>query len=200
MAGALIVKHSGKPKLAANLLLAAIAVASLTALAWPVLPWSVGPREVPTRAGVVIRALEDARDSPRVGGQAPDFEWTTPAGRLRRLSELRGRTVLVNFWATWCEPCREEMPALDRAAQADARLVVLALDLDESAETIDGFIESYRIAKIEPILDAGKKMATRYGVVGLPTTFFIGPDGIIRHLEIRGMDDAIIRAGLEKSR
>ena len=189
-----------KPGLAANLLLLGIAAASIVALAWPVLPWSTGPQEVPTRAGVVLRAIDDPADSPRIGGQAPDFEWTTPAGKTQRLSDLRGRTVVVNFWATWCEPCREEMPALDRAAQADPRLAVLALDLDESADKIDGFIASYRIEKVEPILDAGKKMATRYGVVSLPTTFFIGPDGVVRHLEIRGMDDAILQAGLERSR
>ena len=189
-----------KPALAANLLLAAIAVASLVALAWPVLPWSTGQQDIPTRAGVVLRAIDGPADFPRIGGQAPDFEWTTPAGRTQRLSDLRGRTVVVNFWATWCEPCREEMPALDRAAKADPQLAVLALDLDESADKIDGFIASYRIEKVEPILDAGKKMATRYGVVSLPTTFFIGPDGIVRHLEIRGMDAAIIQAGLALAR
>ena len=200
MAGAAIVTRRDHPRLFANVVLAAIAAASLVALAWPALPWSAASREVPTRAGVVLRAIEDAGDSPRVGGRAPDFEWSTPAGQLRRLSELRGRTVVVNFWATWCEPCREEMPALDRAAQADATVVVLALDLDESAEKIDAFIDSYRIVKVEPILDAGKKMATRYGVVALPSTFFVGPDGIVRHLEIRGMDEAMIRAGVEKAR
>lgn len=200
MAGATIVSRPATPKLVANILLATIALASLTALAWPVLPWSTGPRDVPTRAGVVLRAIDRDGDSPRVGGQAPDFEWTTPTGQLRRLSDLRGRTVVVNFWATWCAPCREEMPALDRAAQADPALAVLALDLDESAEKVDGFIESYRITRAEPILDAGKKVATRYAVVGLPTTVFIGPDGIVRHLEIRGMDETTIRAGLERSR
>ena len=188
------------PRLAAHVLLGAIAVASVVALAWPALPWSAGSGEIPTRAGVVLRAIDGAADSPRIGGQAPDFEWTLPGGRTQRLSDLRGRTVVLNFWATWCEPCREEMPALDRAAQADPALAVLALDLDESADKIDGFIAAYRITQVEPILDAGKKMATRYGVVGLPTTFFIGPDGVVRHLEIRGMDAAIIRAGIEKAR
>ena len=200
MSTAVAARRPGRPRLAANLLLLAVALASLTALAWPVLPWSTGPREVPTRAGVVLRAIDRDGDSPRLGGQAPDFEWTTPAGQLRRLSELRGRTVVVNFWATWCAPCREEMPALDRVARSDPKLVVLAIDLDESAGKVDGFLESYRIGTAEPIIDAGKKVATRYAVVGLPTTFFIGPDGTVRHLEIRGMDDAVIRAGLERSR
>ncbi len=193
-------KRAPGSRLVANVLLAAIALASLTALAWPLLPWRVDPPEVATRTGVVLRAIDRAGDSPRLGGVAPDFEWTTPAGQLRSLSGLRGRTVVVNFWATWCEPCRAEMPALDRAAAAVPGLVVLALDLDESAEKVDRFIDSYRIVTAEPILDAGKKVATRYGVVGLPTTFFIGPDGIVRHLEMRGMDDAIIRSALERSR
>lgn len=193
-------RRARDPRLFANVALGLIALASVVALAWPALPWSGATGEVPTRAGVVLRAIDGPADSPRIGGQAPDFEWTAPGGKTQRLSDLRGRTVVLNFWATWCEPCREEMPALDRAAQADPALAVLALDLDESADKIDGFIASYRIQKVAPILDAGKKMATRYGVVGLPTTFFIGPDGVVRHLEIRGMDDAIIRAGIEKAR
>ena len=213
MAGVAIARRPGRPRLLANLVLAAIALASVTALLWPVLPLG-GPREAPVRAGVVLRTVDDPAAFPRLGGVAPDFEWATPAGSVRRLTELRGRTVVLNFWATWCEPCREEMPALDRAAAAtaapieqspeqqfaDPTLVVLALDLDENAGKIDGFLESYGIRRLEAILDAGKKVATRYGVVGLPSTFFIGPDGTVRHLEIRGMSAAIIADGVAKAR
>ena len=199
MAGAAITAPSGRPRLLANLVLAAIAIASVAALLWPALPLA-GPREAPVRAGVVLRTLDDPATFPRLGGIAPDFEWVTPAGPIRRLSELRGRTVVVNFWATWCEPCREEMPALDRAAAADPTLVVLALDLDEDAAKIDAFLDSYGIRRLEAVLDAGKKVATRYGVVGLPSTFFIGPDGIVRHLEMRGMSDAVIAGGIAKAR
>lgn len=199
MAGVAVARRPGRPRLLANLVLAGIAIASVVALLWPLLPFS-GPREVPVRAGVVLRTVDDPVAFPRLGGVAPDFEWVTPAGSVRRLSELRGRTVVVNFWATWCEPCREEMPALDRAAAADPALVVLALDLDEDAAKIDGFLESYGIRRLEAILDAGKKVATRYGVVGLPSTFFIAPDGTVRHLEIRGMSDAVIAAGIAKAR
>lgn len=199
MAGVAIARRPGSPRLLANLVLAAIALASVTALLWPVLPLG-GPREAPVRAGVVLRTVDDPTAVPRPGGTAPDFEWVTPAGSTHRLTELRGRTVVVNFWATWCEPCREEMPALDRAAAADPTLVVLALDLDEDAGKIDRFLESYGVGRLEAILDAGKKVATRYGVVGLPSTFFIGPDGTIRHLEIRGMSDAVIASGIAKAR
>ena len=199
MAGAAIAARPGRPRLLANLLIVAITLASLVALAWPSLPFA-GPRETPVRAGVVLRTVDDPAAFPRLGGAAPDFEWVTPAGATRRLGELRGRTVVVNFWATWCEPCRDEMPALDRAAAADPTLVVLALDLDEDATKIDRFLESYGIRRLEAVLDAGKKVATRYGVVGLPSTFFIGPDGIVRHLEIRGMSDAVIASGIAKAR
>ena len=199
MAEAAIAAPSGRARLSANLALAAIALASVAALLWPALPLA-GPREAPVRAGVVLRTVDHPAAFPRLGGVAPDFEWITPAGSIRRLTELRGRTVVLNFWATWCEPCRDEMPALDRAAAADPTLVVLALDLDEDATKIDRFLESYGIRRLEAVLDAGKKVATRYGVVGLPSTFFIGPDGIVRHLEIRGMSDAVIAGGIAKAR
>ena len=199
MAGVMATVRRDRPRLAANAVLGLIAVASLIALAWPALPWGAASGERPAQAGVIIRTIAAAEDSPRIGGQAPDFEWATPAGSLRRLSELRGRPVVVNFWATWCEPCREEMPALDRAA-TDPDLVVIALDLDESADKVDGFLTSYGIRRLVPVIDAGKKVATRYGVVSLPTTFFIGRDGTVRHLEIRGMDDSLISAGVAKAR
>jgi len=199
MMGVAIARRPRPSRLLANLLLVAIALVSVAAVLWPVQPFA-GPREAPVRAGVVLRTVDDPAAFPRLGGVAPDFEWATPAGSVRRLTELRGRTVVVNFWATWCEPCREEMPALDRAAAADPTLVVLALDLDEDASKIDGFLDSYGILRLEAILDAGKKVATRYGVVGLPSTFFIGPDGTVRHLEIRGMSDAVIASGIAKAR
>ena len=198
MTGAVIVSRPGRQRLLANLVLAGIAIASVVALLWPLLPVD-GPRETPVRAGVVLRTVDDPAAFPRIAGVAPDFEWISPAGATRRLSQLRGKTVVLNFWATWCEPCREEMPALDRAA-ADPTIAVLALDLDESAVKVDEFLDSFAIRRLEAILDAGKKVATRYGVVSLPTTFFIGPDGTVRHLEIGGMDDAMIRAGIARAR
>lgn len=180
--------------------LVAIGVASSMALLWPALPFNAASGEVPTRAGVVLRTIDDPQALPRVGHPAPDFEWVAPDGQVQRLSSLRGRTVLVNFWATWCKPCLEEMPALDRAAAADPKLAVLAMDLDESAEKVDGFFASYGLERVVPILDVGKRVTLRYGVVSLPSTFFVGPDGVVRHLEIRGMDDSLIQAGLAKAR
>ena len=198
MADAVAARRPGGSRLAANLALAALALAALLALLWPVLPLP-SSRETPVGAGVVLRTIDDPAAVPRIGGVAPDFEWISPAGATRRLSQLRPKTVVVNFWATWCEPCREEMPALDRAA-ADPTIAVLALDLDESAVKVDEFLDSFAIRRLEVVLDAGKKVATRYGVVSLPTTFFIGPDGTVRHLEIGGMDDATIRAGIARAR
>lgn len=196
---AVAVRSASRPRLFANLALGLIALASLVALLWPYLPGRP-PAEIPVAAGVVLRLIEDpAPATPRVGGVAPDFEWVTPAGDLRRLSTLRGRTVVLNFWATWCEPCREEMPALDRVA-ADPAVAVVAVDLDESAAKVDGFLAAYGLARLEAVIDPGKKVALRYGVVGLPTTFFIDAAGVIRHLEIRGLDERSIRAGIARAK
>lgn len=183
------------------LVLVGLALASAVALVWPSLPWSGAGSEVPARAGVVVRTIDlPGGSEPRVNGVAPDFEWVTPAGELKRLTDLRGSTVVINFWATWCEPCLEEMPALDRVAASEPQLTVLALDLDESADKVDGFIDSYGLTHIVPVIDAGKKVFTSYGVVSLPSTFFIAPDGRVKHLEIRGMDERVIREGLLKAR
>lgn len=179
--------------------LVAIGVLSAAALVWPALPWNANS-EVPIRAGVVLRTLDEPRALARIGHVAPGFEWVAPSGETRRLSDLRGRAVVINFWATWCEPCRREMPALDRAAADDPSVAVLALDLDESADKVDAFLESYGIDRLVPIIDAGKRVALRYDVLSLPSTFFVAPDGVVRHIEIRGMDDAAIRAGLAKAR
>lgn len=117
---------------------------------------------------------------------APDFELRSLDGGTVRLSEFRGQTVILNFWATWCPPCRTEMPEFDAAYReyqaAGGGLVVLAVDdlaTDSEAEVRD-FIEELGVAF--PVLfdTSTSEVAKRYGVVGRPSTFFIDPDGTLR--------------------
>ncbi|HET8569873.1 MAG TPA: TlpA disulfide reductase family protein [Candidatus Limnocylindria bacterium] len=184
-----------RPAVVTSAALVLIAAASAVAVAWPSLPFAApAPAQ---RVAVVTRQLGDG--PPAVGRTAPDLEWAMPDGTLRRLSDLRGATVIVNFWATWCEPCREELPALDRVARS-GQATVLAVDVDESPEKIDAFLASLRLDSVTAILDTGSATAKRWGVIGLPTSFFIGPDGVIRHVEMRGMDEQVIREGLAKAR
>ena len=117
---------------------------------------------------------------------APDFELRSLDGGTVRLSEFRGQTVVLNFWATWCPPCRTEMPEFDAAYRehqaAGGGLVVLAVDdlATDSESEVRDFIDELGVAF--PVLfdTSTSEVAKRYGVVGRPSTFFIDPDGTLR--------------------
>jgi len=188
------------PRAIAALVLGAIAFASLVALLWPALPFSQAPLGQ-VRVNVITRQIEASGSGGVVGKPAPDFEWATPDGRTQRFSDLRGAPVVVNFWATWCVPCREEMPALERVAKSDSAARFLAVDLDEDGERIRGFFDRLGIEALVPMLDVNAQAARRFGVVSLPITFFVDAGGVVRDLEVGGpMTDARIRAGLAKAR
>ena len=107
------------PRWIAAIIIGAIALASLTALLWPLLN---KPPTV-TDAGVIRAQIEADGAAGRIGAIAPDFEWTGTDGQTLRLSSYRGKVVVVNFWATWCPPCREELPALQRVAASEASAI-----------------------------------------------------------------------------
>jgi thiol-disulfide isomerase/thioredoxin len=112
------------------------------------------------------------------GATAPDFAMILDDGSHLTLSDLRGRPVVINFWATWCGPCRLEMPELMRAAAEDPDLVMLAVNVQESQETVAPFANDF--AMITPVvLDLDGSIQTLYGVRGLPTTYFIDKSGRI---------------------
>jgi peroxiredoxin len=152
-----------------------------------------------TRTPTVVEArgpLDDAKLE--VGAPAPDFELRTLDGREVRLSSLRGKIVVVNFWASWCLPCREEMAEFQRATRAHeaaADLVVLAVDylpLDAESD-VRRFLETRASELGAPlafpvVLDTRDgKVAERYGVAprgakqaALPVSFFIDRNGVLR--------------------
>ncbi|HUQ16411.1 MAG TPA: TlpA disulfide reductase family protein [Candidatus Saccharimonadales bacterium] len=176
-----------------------IALASLAALLWPVLPFNDRARSAPTRVGVITASIEAPDTAPVVGRQAPDFRWIDPDGRTRSLGSLRGTPVVLNFWATWCVPCRTELPAMERVAAERREVTFLAIDLDEDGGKVRDFFDSLGIVTLQPIIDLNGTQAKRYGVVGLPTTLFIGPDGVIRQITIDAMTDDTLRSGLAKA-
>lgn len=189
------------PRLVTAISVGAIALGSLVALVWPLLPFADGTFSGQTRVGIVTRTIDSPDAAGIVGRPAPDFEWVTATGSTTKLSDLRGGPVVVNYWATWCLPCRQEMPALERAARADDRTRFIAVDLDEDGGRIRSFFDQLALERLQPVLDRGAQTARRFGVVSLPTTFFIGADGVVRHVEIGGpMSEDTIRRGLEAAR
>ena len=130
------------------------------------------------RLGVV------ANGDTKVGGQAPLFQLSGPDGQVLRLSDLRGKVVLVNFWATWCAPCRQEIPDLVQL-QRDwgDKVQIVGVDLQETPADVSEFAARLQMNYLLA-LDKDGAVASSYKIKGLPTTFFLDQDGVIRDLRI----------------
>ena len=130
---------------------------------------------------------------------APDFALQDWAGREIRLSSLRGRVVMLNFWATWCDTCVAEMPALEQLVQAekDRPFTLLAVSVDESWEAVRRFFAGG--TQLTVLLDPTKGTPPRYGTEKFPETFIIDRDGNIRYYVVSSRDWAApeVRACLE---
>jgi thiol-disulfide isomerase/thioredoxin len=126
-----------------------------------------------------------ATGPPVVGKLAPDFELDTLDGQTVILSQLKGRPVLVNFWATWCGPCRYEMPFLQQIYEdwPGDELVLLTINVGESSSDVSQFMQSQGFS-FTVLLDGEAAVAQRYSVTGIPTTFFIDKEGVIQNVHV----------------
>jgi cytochrome c biogenesis protein CcmG/thiol:disulfide interchange protein DsbE len=142
--------------------------------------------------GLVLGAAGCGNDAgpagaPVVGSPAPDFALKTTDGQAVSLGSLKGHPVLLNFWASWCGPCKQEIPFLEDVATDPARLAggleMVAVNVQETAQTVSDFQETsgmtYRV-----LLDPKGQVANLYNIKGIPTTYFIDKDGIIRYVKM----------------
>ncbi len=134
---------------------------------------------------------------PLRGHPAPDFTLQTLDGEALSLSDLRGKAVVLNFWATWCPPCQAEMPELQAAHEAYSRggLVVLGVNQAENRATVQAFLDERQLT-FPVVLDSQYEVSQLYQVNSLPTTFFIDRDGVIREIVIGQMNAALLKQQL----
>ncbi|MBI3160264.1 MAG: TlpA family protein disulfide reductase [Chloroflexi bacterium] len=131
-----------------------------------------------------LAACTSDAPEPVAGNPAPDFELLDVNGQTVRLSDQQGKAVVVNFWATWCAPCRFEMPTLDAAArQYPDDLLVLAVNYDEPPERVRAYADELGLG-FAPLLDPGGETQTLYRVRGYPSTYFVDREGVIQAVHI----------------
>jgi thiol-disulfide isomerase/thioredoxin len=125
-----------------------------------------------------------------IGTQAPDFELAELEGQSVHLEDLRGRPVLINFWATWCIPCVTEMPLIQAAyADSQGQFAVLGVNADEPVGDIQDFLGKMDLS-FDILLDPGGKVDSLYRLRGYPTSYFLDKDGIIRAIHIGQLSES----------
>ncbi len=123
-----------------------------------------------------VVVLADDNRGPKVGETAPGFRMVLADGSHINIEDLQGRPVMINFWATWCPPCRREMPDIIAASEAHEELVVLAVNVQEDLKTVEPFVNDFGIS-MPVLMDGEGKLRNAYGVSGMPTSVFIDQEG-----------------------
>jgi len=140
--------------------------------------------------------------APQAGFAAPDFTLKTPTGKIYMLSDFHGQAVLVNLWATWCPPCRAEMPTIEKMYQEykDQGFMVLAVDMtyQDDAFAIVPFTKEHGLTFPILIEETGE-VASAYQMRSLPSSYFINRAGIVTEVVIGGpMSEALLRTRIEQ--
>jgi peroxiredoxin len=149
---------------------------------------------------VLTLALRKPRDGRSASGQkslAPDFVVRTIDGQNLSLSEYRGKVVLLDFWATWCAPCRDEIPHFVRMQERyrDRGLQIIGISMDDTADPVRIFYRDFHMNY--PVAMGGAKLGELYGgVLGLPIAFVIGRDGSIQAKHIGATPPAVLEKEL----
>jgi len=140
---------------------------------------------LPSIAQQAGKGLTQLPDRP----QAPDFVLADIDGNQYRLSDYRGQVVIVNFWATWCPPCRAEMPSMQRAWQQLEKegILMLGINVGEDEDTIFQFTANYPV-EFPLLMDQDSRVINQWPVRGLPTTFVVSPAGKITYRAIGGRE------------
>lgn len=142
------------------------------------LPWN--PPMASIDSVTTSNSGETAQSDLQNGKPSPDFELMAPNGSTVHLSDYLGHPVLINYWATWCPPCREELPLIQaRYKRYSPALVVLAINAGEDTETVRNYVNKNDLT-FQVLLDPDWKAESLFGIMAYPTSVFIDDKGIIR--------------------
>lgn len=153
----------------------------------------------PSKPSPIAPDTPDIPIGTRVGQMAPDFRLKDLAGKEVALSDFRGRVVILNFWATWCGPCRAEIPAIRAVSERyeEHDLTVVAVNLGETSGAVSSFVKDFDM-QFPVLLDTNISIARQYGVFSIPTTLFLDDQGVIREAHTGSMTQSYIEQVLAK--
>ncbi len=144
--------------------------------------------------------------APRAGSQAPDFALRNLNGKEVRLSSLRGKTVMINFWAPWCPPCRAEIPVLEAAYEAhasnrsqDGGFEILGVAIQSELPNVMAFVKEFGVT-FPVLMDSQNSATDLYQVGPIPTSFFVDKEGVVRAVQIGQLDAATLNQHLDASK
>jgi cytochrome c biogenesis protein CcmG/thiol:disulfide interchange protein DsbE len=160
----------------------------------------IGRRALLAGAGAALLAAcrpAEEEAAPVVGRRAPEFRLATVSGEPLALADLRGKPVVLNFMATWCGPCKHELPAFQEMAGRRPELTVLLVDLGEDSELVAEFLESLKVS-LPTVLDESGQVSKSYRIRGLPSTFFIDRTGVIRAVQLGALDQRALENGVTR--
>ena len=141
-------------------------------------------------AGSMLKGRQNVRKVITSGDRAPEFRLPAPDSRLVSLSDFRGRVVMVHFWATWCPPCVEELPTLDKLYRAlkgeDFEMLAISVN-EEGAAAVIPFMQKNG-SRVPVLFDPEHSVAGLYGTYKFPETYIVDRQGIVRYKAIGPMD------------
>jgi len=145
--------------------------------------------------GLVTTSCTSEAAEAQLSKPAPDFQLQNLDGQSISLNNLKGKPVLLNFWASWCGPCVSEMPYLQEINDewSAKGLILLAVNIGDDSSTAEEFLQNHNLS-LPVLLDTEMVVARRYNITGIPTTFFIDKDGVIQEKIIGAFPN---KAGIE---
>jgi len=145
----------------------------------------------------------ESSDDIKVGNIAPDFKSETIDGKELKLSDYKGRVILLDFWASWCGPCQKELPFLFQLYDdnEDRNFIIIAVNIDKKLNSAQKFLEKLTEKAHFPIVwDSKSEIPTLYNIESMPTTIFIDKEGVIRYIHTGFTDPSkdLLRQELEE--